>query len=241
MIPDGFHPFAAGLKGTALLGRPAHFKILWGPLTLGGDCFHYHINDDDSPSAANPSTARRGQAEVRAIQLLKQNAVASGEGRSTCRSCSAMPQSHRFNRQSLVWGHRRGQSKYQSWHTLHSQVLGTAGGAGETFYTSLQRRDGECFKPYQPAMDQNRSRIWDALLLLVDLVKEAEHSSWIAGYTVVRPAQVLVVPDLTHSLTLIIRRHPTGETATQSYPWPLFQGEVGLKPEGISCLLCISW
>lgn len=48
------------------------------PLTLGGDCFHYHINDDDSPSAANPSTARRGQAEVRARQLLKQNTAASG-------------------------------------------------------------------------------------------------------------------------------------------------------------------
>lgn len=83
-------------------------------------------------------------------------------------------------------------------------------------------------------MHQNRPCIWDTLLLLVYLVEEAEHSSWLAGYTVVRPAQVLVVPDVTHSLTLVITKHPTGKTATQSYPWPLSRGEVRLKPEGIS-------
>lgn len=61
LIPDSFHPFAGELKGKALRGSPVNFEILWGPLTLGGDCFHYHINDDDSPSAANPSAARRGK------------------------------------------------------------------------------------------------------------------------------------------------------------------------------------
>lgn len=59
-LPDIFHFFAAKLKGTALLGRSAHSEVLWGPLTLGGDGFHYHINDNDRPSAANPSAARRG-------------------------------------------------------------------------------------------------------------------------------------------------------------------------------------
>lgn len=102
--PDSFHPFTAELK--ALLGSPVHFDILWGPLTLGGDCFHYHINDDDSPSAANPSTARRAQAEVRARQLLKQNAAASGEACGSCSSCSAMPQESQVQQvESLVWGH----------------------------------------------------------------------------------------------------------------------------------------
>lgn len=99
LTPDSFHPFAGELKGKALMGSPVHFEILWGALTLGGDCFHDHINDDDSPSAANPSTARRGQAEVRARQLLKQNAAASREGCGSCSSCSAVPQkSHEFNR-----------------------------------------------------------------------------------------------------------------------------------------------
>lgn len=83
-------------------------------------------------------------------------------------------------------------------------------------------------------MHQNRPCIWDALLLLVYLVKEAEHSSWLAGYTMVRPAQVLVVPDLTHSLTLKMTKHHTGKTRKQTYPCPLSQGEVGLKVEGIS-------
>lgn len=83
-------------------------------------------------------------------------------------------------------------------------------------------------------MYQNRPCVGDALLLLVYLVKEAEDSSWLTGYTVVRPAQVLVVPDLPHSLALRIAKHPTGKTATQPCPWPLSQGEVGLKPERIS-------
>lgn len=135
---NGFHPFAAELKGTALLGRPVHFKVLWGPLTLGGDCFHYHINDDDSPSAANPSAARRGQAEVRAIQFLKQNAAASGEGCSTCSSCSAMPQkSHRFKRQR-VWfgGIKEEKANIRAGICFTHKSWGTAGATGQTFYTS---------------------------------------------------------------------------------------------------------
>lgn len=99
LIPDSFHLFATELKGKVLLVSPVHFEILWRPLTLGGDCFHYHINDDDSPSAANPSTARRGQAEVKARQLLKQN----GEARGSCSSCSEMPQESRAQQvESLV-------------------------------------------------------------------------------------------------------------------------------------------
>lgn len=125
LIPDSFHPFAAGLKGAALLGGSVHIKILWSPLTLGGDCFHYHINDDNSSGAANPGAAREGQAEVRAAQLLKPNAAASGQGCSTWSSCSATPpKSHGFN--SRAWGHQRGKSKYQGWHILHLQVLGNS-------------------------------------------------------------------------------------------------------------------
>lgn len=63
-------------------------------------------------------------------------------------------------------------------------------------------------------MYQNRPCIGDAVLLLVDLVEEAEDSSRVVGYTMVRPAQVLVVPDLTHSLALRIAKHPTGKTAS---------------------------
>lgn len=66
-------------------------------------------------------------------------------------------------------------------------------------------------------------------MLLVDLVEEAEDSSRLTGHAMVRPAQVLVVPDLTHSLALRIAKHPTGKTATQPCPWPL-----SLKPERIS-------
>lgn len=98
-------------------------------------------------------------------------------------------------------------------------------------------RDGGCFKLqplYQPAVYQNRPCVGDAFLLLVYLIEEAEDSSRLAGYTMVRPAQVLVVPDLTHSLALRIAKHPTGQTAIQPCPWPLFQGEVSLKPERIS-------
>lgn len=211
--------------------------MLWGPLTLGGDCFHYHINDDDSPSAANPSTARRGQAEVRAIQLLKQNAAASGEGCSTCSSCLAMPQRVEDSTGSRLWFGGIKEEKENTGAVISFTVKsqGRAAAAGQIFTPYV--KDGECFKPqplYQPAMHQNRPCIWDALLLLVYLVEEAEHSSWLAGHTMVRPAQVLVVPDLTQSLTLIITKHPAGKTAIQSYPWPLSQGVVGLKPEGIS-------
>lgn len=71
-------------------------------------------------------------------------------------------------------------------------------------------------------------------MLLVYLVEEAEDSSRLTGHTMVRPAQVLVVPNLTHSLALRIAKHSTGKTATQPCPWPLSQGEVSLKPEGIS-------
>lgn len=220
------------------MSRPIHFNTLWGPLTLRGDCFHYHINDDDSPSAANPSTVRRGQAEVRAIQLLKQNAIASGEGCSTCSICSANATKESRTQQAAEFG--LGASKRKKWgaginFTHKSQ--GRAGAAGQTVYNSPYIKAGKCFKPqplYQPAMHQNRPCIWDALLLLVYLVKEAEHSSWLAGYTMVRPAQVLVVPDLTHSLTLKMTKHHTGKTGKQTYPCPLSQGEVGLKVEGIS-------
>jgi len=107
-MPNSFHPLRAQRDCVG------QFKTLWSPLTLGGDCFHYHINDDDSPSAANPSTARRGQAEVRAIQLLKQNAAASGKGCSPRSSCSATPQESRIQQaESLVGGHQRGRSKCQ--------------------------------------------------------------------------------------------------------------------------------
>lgn len=70
------------------------------------------------------------------------------------------------------------------WNRLRKQYVCKAGQdwAG-------QRRSGI------PAMDDHRSSVGELHLLGVDLREEAEDASWLAGHAVVRPAQVLVLPD----------------------------------------------
>lgn len=57
-----------------------------------------------------------------------------------------------------------------------------------------------------PAVDHNWPGVWNGALRAVDLLQEAEHAPRLVGNTVVRPAQVLVVPDIPHRLPLQIGR-----------------------------------
>ena len=57
-----------------------------------------------------------------------------------------------------------------------------------------------------PAVDHNGPGVSNGGLRAVDLLQEAEHAPRLVGNTVVRPAQVLVVPDIPHRLPLQIGR-----------------------------------
>lgn len=65
-------------------------------------------------------------------------------------------------------------------------------------------------------------------LPLIDLVQEAEDTPRLAGDTVVRPAQVLVVPDLPHQV-------PLDRVQESVFPAPT-HGSIPPKPDKRTCL-----
>lgn len=55
---------------------------------------------------------------------------------------------------------------------------------------------------FSPAVHDDGSRVRQTLLPLVDLIQEAEDTPRLAGDAMVRPAQVLIVPDLPNQVPL---------------------------------------
>lgn len=53
-----------------------------------------------------------------------------------------------------------------------------------------------------PAVDDDGSGVWNGALGAVDLLQEPEDAAGLIGHPVVRPAQVLVVPDVPQRLLL---------------------------------------
>lgn len=53
-----------------------------------------------------------------------------------------------------------------------------------------------------PAVDDDGSGVWNGALCAVDLLQEPEDATRLVGHPVVRPAQVLIVPDVPHRLLL---------------------------------------
>lgn len=74
-----------------------------------------------------------------------------------------------------------------------------------------------------PAVHNDGPGMRQTLLPLVDLVQEAEDTPRLTGDPVVRPAQVLVVPDLPNQVTLD-QGHRRGQHPTLPYHTPSKQG-----------------
>lgn len=62
------------------------------------------------------------------------------------------------------------------------------------FVTATSQHTGsDCFVP---AVNDNRSSVWNGTLCAVDFFQEPENATGVVGYPVVWPAQVLVMPDV---------------------------------------------
>lgn len=61
------------------------------------------------------------------------------------------------------------------------------------FTAALQHTVSHCFIP---AVNDNRSSVWNCTLCAVDFFQEPENATGVIGYPVVWPAQVLVMPDV---------------------------------------------
>lgn len=59
-----------------------------------------------------------------------------------------------------------------------------------------------CVRCAIPAVNHYRSTLWNGALGSVDLLQETQDSSRFIGNTVIRPAQVLIVPDTPRRLSL---------------------------------------
>lgn len=66
-----------------------------------------------------------------------------------------------------------------------------------------------CMHCELPAVDYDRSGIWNGVLSSVNLFQKVQNSPWFIGHTVIRPAQVLIVPDISGSLLLQLYQDQT--------------------------------
>lgn len=72
-------------------------------------------------------------------------------------------------------------------------------------------------------MDDDGSRVWNGALFAVDFLEEPEDATGLVGHPVVRPAQVLVVPDVPQRLLLQGNKKYMDKTTNQSCEeYPVF-------------------
>lgn len=71
---------------------------------------------------------------------------------------------------------------------------------------------------HSPAVHYDGTSSWDALLHPIDFIKEVKNPTRLTGHSMVWPAQVLVMPDVSHSLILICEYKSTSFYSTPALP-----------------------